>query len=66
MKTTLFREANEEIDMIPRETCSERALPLVSNVDPTLILYKLELEDEDSMNKPMRVLHQLEYDQGTA
>lgn len=42
-KPQLFGEANDNIELLPRETFSGRALILLAIVAPSILPYKLEI-----------------------
>lgn len=64
MKPLLFGEANEELELISRETCSGLALTLLA-IGPTPLPCKLELRESVFVYNSQRVLSQLGYYQRT-
>lgn len=56
----MVREAIEELELLPRETCSGSALTLLEIVVPTLLPYKLESGDGVTIYNLQWVLHQYE------
>lgn len=62
IKAQLFGELNEEINLVPLEACSLKALTLPMMMAPTLLPCKLESGECISVYNPQRVLQQLKYD----